>query len=361
MKKIILPFIIFSLFVLPQKLSAQEGVDCRKIFDQDMKNCSTDFNSCQASCSDKTKKPDGSLYINSGGIFSTCVKESDCHGKNSACGNQSLETYRICVRSGKQPETSEAKQVIPQQESKFFTQSIDDWIMENHLEYNPQNIAPKPSQLQEKMFQKAREEWKSATKYMGEERQSTFEFLWEGEWPNVKAVVIDKESGIILQSDEWGKPYVQELADEATNKVMSPFLESSDEFTKRVIFQQGDMEIKVINANPTKNKVSVEVDDFFDIFVIQTHFRVDYDLDKKTAQVDVYEGEVSIKTKDGKMATIKPNGDKPGVLLITKKRNLTKLALVGGLAVAIVGVFFRQIRRMSDRQSHKKRPERLPS
>lgn len=251
------------------------------------------------------------------------------------------------------PETQQVE--TPKQETKSATQTLDDWIRENHIEYNPKNVAPKPSQLKEEMFQKALEEWKSATKYMGEERQSTFEFLWEGEWPNVKAVVIDKESGIILQSEEWGKPYIQELADEATNKVMSPFLESPDEFTKRVIFQQGDMEVKVINANPTVNKVSVDVDDFFDIFVIQTHFRVAYDPDKKLGVVNVYEGEVEVRTKDGKTVKVRPAGEKPGVVVITKKFSVPKLALAGLALGGILGGVFLIVKRGRGRSTTKRK------
>lgn len=348
MKKIILSLAIVSLFVLPQSLSAQDSADCRKKFDLDMRNCTIDFNKCQASCTEKTKKPDGTAYINSGEIFSTCIKKSDCHGKNSACGNLALETYRTCVRSGKQPEGSDAKKTIPQQESNRAAQSINDWIEENQLEYNPDSMPLKPSQLKEEMFKKAQEAWKAEmvkaqAEFMIEPK---FEFVWEGQWPNVKSAVFDTESGVVVASDSWKNIYLQTLA---------------DEITKQVVLQKGTTEIKVINEDTTKNKVSVQVGDFFDLFVIQTHFRVHYDPDKKTARVDVYEGEVSIKTKDGKTATIKPNGDKPGVLVITKKRKFIKLALVGGLAVVIVGVFFRQIRRMSDTQSHKKRPERLSS
>ena len=154
-----------------------------------------------------------------------------------------------------------------------------------------------------------------------------FEFVWEGQWPNVKTIVFDNQSGAIIESDSWQNIYLQDLA---------------DQITKKVILQQGDIEVKVINANPTKNKVSVEVDDFFDIFVIQTHFRVEYDPDKKLAQVDVYEGEVEVKTKDGNVTKIKPNGDKPGVVVITKELSFVKLTFVGVVLAAIVGsiIFF---------------------
>lgn len=234
------------------------------------------------------------------------------------------------------PKTQQVE--TPKQETKSATQTIDEWIMENHLEYNPDKIEQmekerneafqKKAQLKEVMFEKAQQVWKLEMIKLQSESLvgSTFELLWEGQWPDVKTAVFDAQSGVIIASDSWKNIYLQELA---------------DQITKNMIINQGEMEIKVINENPTEHKVSVEVGDFFDIFVIQTHFRVKYDPDKKLGVINVYEGEVELRTKDGKVAKIRPNGDTPGVIVVTQKLSVTKLivaslALVGILVGAIL-------------------------
>lgn len=233
--------------------------------------------------------------------------------------------YDACIQEwGKEkgysglPETESETQSIetPLQEKKSVVQSIEDWIMENELVADPSRIEQmekernetfrKTAQLKEDMFKKAQETWKSEMIKLQAEAlvEPTFEFLWEGQWPDVKSVVLDAESGVIIASDSWRNIYLQDLA---------------DQITKKVILSQGEMEVKVINEKPAENNVRVEVDDFFDIFVIQTHFRVAYDPDKKQGVINVYEGEVEVKTKDGKTITVKPNGDKPGVVVLTRK------------------------------------------
>ncbi len=62
-----------------------------------------------------------------------------------------------------------------------------------------------------------------------------------------------------------------------------------------------------------------------------------YTPEKKLAVISVYEGEVEIKTKDGQTVKLKPDGGKPGVLVVSKKLSPVKLA-IGGLALfAITG------------------------
>ncbi|MBI4028886.1 MAG: S-layer homology domain-containing protein [Candidatus Blackburnbacteria bacterium] len=82
-------------------VDAQTDPDCRKIFDSAMSQCTKDYNACSDACSEKTKKPDGTTYFNSGEIYTKCMKASGCHEKSSACGDKALEDYRACVRSVK--------------------------------------------------------------------------------------------------------------------------------------------------------------------------------------------------------------------------------------------------------------------
>lgn len=315
---------VFLLF-LSLVTAARAEMDCRKIFDQEMYRCLTDANACRENCQEQTKKPDGSLYFNSGEIYSQCIKTSDCDGKSTACNEQALTNFRACGQPVK--EVKEEKE-----EKKSLAKTIDDWIMENDLVFDPDNeLYRKQAELKEEMFAKAQETWKAEMVKLQAEFliEPKFDFLWEGEWPNVKTTVFDAQSGAVIKSDSWQNIYLQYLADEVT---------------KKVILEQGEMEIKVINANPEANKVTVAGGDFFDLFVIQTHFWVKYDPDKKLAAINVYEGEVEVRTKDGKSVKITPNGEDPGILLISRRPSMTKLALIGFILTAIFGgaIFLRK-------------------
>ena len=56
----------------------------------------------------------------------------------------------------------------------------------------------------------------------------------------------------------------------------------------------------------------------------------------KQTLVGVYEGQVEVKTKDGKTTTVSPNGDKPGVVVISQKLSSVKLALTGLVPVVVI-------------------------
>lgn len=79
--------------------------------------------------------------------------------------------------------------------------------------------------------------------------------------------------------------------------------------------------------------------EFVDIYVIGTHYWITHEPGKQTT-VGVYEGQVEVKTRDGKTIMVSPNGDKPGVVVVSQKLSPVKLAL-GGLVLAGVlsGIF----------------------
>lgn len=76
-----------------------------------------------------------------------------------------------------------------------------------------------------------------------------------------------------------------------------------------------------------------------------THYWVSYDPDNKETVVGVYEGEVEVKTKDGKTTTVTPSGDKPGVVVVSKKLSVTKLAIFGLVLAAVLGAVVLLIKR----------------
>lgn len=144
---------------------------------------------------------------------------------------------------------------------------------------------------------------------------------------NTKRYSWDTNSGAVINTSSWKNVEFKEpIVDE-------------QEITRTVKFKgPGEVEVMVKNTDPIQNKVKVETD-FFDLFVIQTHFWINQDPDKKVAVVGVYEGEVEIRSKDGKTIRIKPEGDKPGTVVISKKLSVAKLVTISAAtAVIIVGL-----------------------
>lgn len=89
--------------------------------------------------------------------------------------------------------------------------------------------------------------------------------------------------------------------------------------------------------------------------VRRTHFWVSYDKNKNLSTVGVYEGKVEVKTKDGKISTVIPNGDKPGVVVVAQKLSITKLALAGVVLVALAIGLVLIIRRKMKKQRFQRR------
>jgi len=131
--------------------------------------------------------------------------------------------------------------------------------------------------------------------------------------------------------------------------------EKTQELKRMVKLNKGEIEVKIKQANK-KEKFGIQTD-FLDLIVIGTHFWIKNDPDRKLTLVGVYEGEVEVKTKDGKITTVSPNGDKPGVVVVVQKLSIPKLILVGAVLVVIIGgiVLFLKKRKIKTFRSKKKR------
>ena len=68
-----------------------------------------------------------------------------------------------------------------------------------------------------------------------------------------------------------------------------------------------------------------------------THYWVSYDQEKKETTVGVYEGEVEIIAKDGKTIAVSSSGGGPGVMVISQKLSIVKLAILSLVMVAAIG------------------------
>lgn len=84
-----------------------------------------------------------------------------------------------------------------------------------------------------------------------------------------------------------------------------------------------------------------------EIFVIGTEFSVIYDQKNTRTLVAVYKGQVRIKTKDGKTTAISPDGDKPGVIVVSRKLSPVKLGIAGAVLAVVVAAFLLKSKRKS--------------
>lgn len=109
--------------------------------------------------------------------------------------------------------------------------------------------------------------------------------------------------------------------------------------TPAIELDYGEIEVKIDDTEPDRKLVFWT--DFLNASAKFTHFWVSHDTNKKQSVVGVYEGEVEVTTKDGKTITVKPDGDKPGVVVVTRKLSPVKLILAGVvLAVAASGIIW---------------------
>ena len=95
--------------------------------------------------------------------------------------------------------------------------------------------------------------------------------------------------------------------------------------------QQGEVEVKEDVSNTdveTPNAIIKSKD---------THYWVSYDQEKKETTVGVYEGEVEIRAKDGTTIAVSSSGGGPGVMVISQKLSIVKLAILSLVMVAAIG------------------------
>lgn len=73
-----------------------------------------------------------------------------------------------------------------------------------------------------------------------------------------------------------------------------------------------------------------------------THFWVSHNKDKRLSTVGVYAGEVEVQAKGSDQSTlVSPNGDKPGVIVVTQKLSMIKIATsLVVVLTAIVAIFW---------------------
>lgn len=371
MKKFILPVIlaISFLFFFPQNINAQAEPDCRKIFDKESYQCLKDSSACQDACLKETKKPDGTEYFNSGEIYPKCIKESQCHEKSSACDERALTNLRACGKSDNQPKATEVKKDELSLLKFFGINPYQTWLrlqelvevaefyasgdLEESLEggflnlFGGKSIRQKDEEAvkaKEQAFEAAfGKDWREQLNQPKLDVK-TEEEAWESPVSKEESVIDvsgtsdtkryswDENSGVVVKSNDWEKIKFREPV-------------AVEGFTSHTVeLGEGEMEVKVRNSKPTENQFGVDAG-WLGVTVSRTHFRVLNDRANKSVAVGVYEGEVKITTKDGQGITVVPDGDpstgsgqgKPGVVVVSRKLSVAKLAIVGVVLAAIVG------------------------
>ncbi len=69
-----------------------------------------------------------------------------------------------------------------------------------------------------------------------------------------------------------------------------------------------------------------------------THFWVSYNKENNLSTVGVYEGKVEVTAKgNDRSIIVSPNGDKPGIVVVSQKLSVLKLILVGAVLIVIIG------------------------
>lgn len=363
MKKLILPIILLLTvaFFLPQNLNAQSEPDCRKIFDKENYQCLKDSSACQDACLKETEKPDGTAYFNSGEIYQKCLKASDCSGKSNTCSEKALVNFRACGKSGKQPKTAEAQKETPKFIEIVNNLSLDTvtvtFLDSRDFEQSQAGADSDIPQDIKDLFEKFRpmtnEEfqrlWNSRPKDISEGENKIVDI--ENGQDQKKGYWWGKEDGAVMSSPSWKNIKFKEPV--KVEGVTSHTVE----------LEQGEIEVKVRNNNPAENQFGVDAG-WLGVTVSRTHFWVSQSQDKKMAVIGVYEGEVEVKTRDGKIVKVSPEEDpstgsgqgKPGVVVVTRKLSPVKLVLAGLVVAAVIGGALVIVRRkFSSKGLNKKR------
>lgn len=283
-----------------------------------------------------------------------------CYGETSEGKNEVGQPQK--TEEPTQPQQPQANQT-PKGETKSPAQAMNDWIIETLGVYESQvgfedvpeegwrtpTITTKDEQ-EAWAFLKSKEESDIAVvKGQGQLQPlgSGLVRVWGFDAPTQKFTLYENPNFSSATSDSVQLRYtlppdsgaVIDVSPLAEIKFLEPSQDKQTQDLKRMIkLNKGEIEVKVKNAN-SKEKFGVQTD-FFDLIVIQTHFWVSHDPDKKHTVIGVYEGQVEVTPRgSNKPILISPNGDKPGIVVITQKLSVIKLAVAGlVIVVVLVGV-----------------------
>ncbi|MBI2338408.1 FecR domain-containing protein [Candidatus Daviesbacteria bacterium] len=392
MKKLILSIIILltAVFFLPPKAEAQTSTDCHEVFTKESNSCLKESTKCTNECVDKAEAA-MSLTVDGGKVNLECQR-SVCDPASKTCNDQAMANFRACQDARKAKEKS-----VPEVEKETstpvfigewfsrFSKAIDglivlpeafDAVLDNKFYLAPD--IPDLSELSlEEMFQghwypnKDEEDSYRPSTLTTEGEQKAWEFLPDYDPDEENITVIEGQGEIKMPTssdfipitskggDTLQVTYLDSAVRSTSDTVQLGYTWSADsgsvmnvpqwseiKFRKPVEIKgstshtvelgQGEIEVKVRNNKPAENQFGVDAG-WLGVTVSRTHFWISQSKDKKLAVIGVYEGEVEVKTKDGQTVKVKPDGGKPGVVVVSRQLSVFKLAAIGVILAVITG------------------------
>lgn len=340
MKKLILSTIIFvflllvfssSVYAQPEETTSStkpsSGYDPKcwntHMVDQ-MAVCSKAHGSCISSCPKQNLKANALCLTECGNILTVCYKKASAD-------------YKLCIEAEKQAK----KQQEIQLESKATqAPSKKPEIQDKSSEANLFNIfAPNPLETWRNIqklldIEEGFPSLLQSSQFLTESAEAPVEiprpsiaFDPEGKPWNFLPGYIPHESiylGNTMRISEGTKV----SAGEGVNQESDKKLLNLEEGEVEVIKNEPEMTDSEYDGIKTPNAT---------VLSIQTHYWVSYDKKKNQTTVAIYEGKVQVKTNDGQVTTVIPNGDKPGVVAVSQKLSPIKLAITGLVLVVAVG------------------------
>lgn len=341
MKKFVLSIVFFltAVFFLSLKADAQGDVQyCQNEYNARRSTCIANDNKCSASCGENQVCWDACNKERNICDEAAVIWQKECLGLNT--NNQEMpmvDLQPVSVVSKTAPKPSATPKVQDLQ-PETETNAVNEWIKNNFgdldikkIEAGPQlerqplvtedqtATAEAPAQDQ---FYLGLSYTNGLVKLPGSQEFTDFQDIWH--IPTGSTVrAMDKPIRINI----------------GTKKVMiiAPNSEAVLTSDRKIDILKGTIEVRKegIFSKESEQKDGVSTE-FIDLFVIGTYYWVTHEPGKQTL-VGVYKGEVEVKTKDGKVVNVRPNEDRPGVVVISQKISPVKLGIVGLVLAGIVG------------------------
>ncbi len=404
---------------MPPKAEAQTGTDCSyKNYEWESYRCFDVFNSCQKACSDQAKGSYLD-EVSPADKYDACMKASDCHGKTQACRDQAWANYQACKNAGKNEEKApkeavkeektpleklsdmpvfigewfervslawvglimqdamigigrelitepEIAMLKEEEAAKDYIYTLSDEYVKDVTGYTKAELKLREPRISDPIIQKLKQGGqKSSLEIIAglgqikEPGSNQFIPLTSKETPIVITFIdatIRSTSDNLQLGYTWGVDAgsVIDVSPQTEIQFLKPVQdEQTQDVTATVKLNLGEVEVKTKNNSP-QNKFKIEGGSL-SVVAPRTHFWVSKNTDKNQTVVGIYEGEVQITTKDGKTTSLFPNGDKPGVMIITQKLSPIKLAIAGLLAAGVIGGIIWFIKKRSQSKLSKKK------
>ena len=228
-------------------------------------------------------------------------------------GNQTWESVKFMTEEMKQ-KSLEVGRWIEENLGEWETKKLE----RDNLEYELYGRSP---QMTEQIIREAQEAWKKSTDGVRFFDEESFPQKWrvmvEDHLKPGAQVVSDDDSTVIFRADGGS------------------ILFYPSSFGVYTVENTYNLEGGLIEVKTGTAPINIKTLNAF-IKSKGTHYRVSFDRNKQLTVVTVYEGEVEIKTLDGKTVKVTPEGGNPGVAVVRKRLSVPKLVLTRGVLAAII-------------------------